>query len=326
MFCCCLTIVGLLAIPIALYFVFTYLSKIPHPPEVLKGKSVLITGCDTGFGNLTALRLDSEGELVVFAGCLTQKGVDSLKSSASSNLIPFLLDVTNRESIESAASFVSKKSPEGLWALINNAGLLRGGLLETTPYEDWRLQFEVNVFGMAMTTKAFIPQLRKIKGSRVINISSIAGRTAVAGMSAYSASKFAVQALSDALRREISVWGTHVVIIQPGIMKTPLYDAPFEKTVDALWDSYSESAKEAYGRDFVAKSFEASKKMVERINGDPQDVVNALCLSVKAKNPAHRISVGKDTPLWVGLSFLPSGFGDLLLRVLAKPPTPAALQ
>eukprot|EP01103_Thecamoeba_quadrilineata_P004996 TRINITY_DN14856_c0_g1_i1.p1 TRINITY_DN14856_c0_g1~~TRINITY_DN14856_c0_g1_i1.p1 ORF type:complete len:329 (-),score=76.69 TRINITY_DN14856_c0_g1_i1:113-1099(-) len=322
---CTLFLVGLVLLAIAISLASSYFHKIPHPPEVLKGKSILITGCDTGFGNLTARRLDSEGQFTIFAGCLTQKGIESLKAGSSQNLIPFLLDVTNGDSIQSAAEMISKKSPEGLWGIINNAGLLRGGLLETTPYEDWKLTFEVNVFGMAMITKALIPHLRKIKGSRVVNISSVAGRTATAGTSAYSASKFAVQALSDALRRELAVWGIHVVIIQPGIMKTPLYDQPFEKTVDAIYDSYSEAAKEAYGRDFAAKSFESAKKLVEKVNGDPNQVVEALTVSVKAKSPPHRLSVGKDTPVWIGLSFLPSGVGDFILSALAKAPVPAAL-
>jgi len=107
-------------------------------------------------------------------------------------------------------------------------------------------------------------------------------------------------------------------------MKTPLYDAPFEKTVDSIFDSYSETAKEAYGREFVAQSLDAAKKLVERVNGDPQQVVDSLCVSVKAKNPPHRLSVGKDAPFWIGLSFLPSGLGDLILATLAKAPKPAA--
>jgi len=327
MLCCCaLFFIGFAILAAALCFAHSSFRKVPHPPEALKGKAVLITGCDTGFGNLTAKRLDSEGHFVVFAGCLTQNGVESLKKEGSQNLIPFLLDITKAESIKNAVDVISTKSPEGLWAIINNAGLLRGGLLETTPYEDWKLTFEVNVFGMAMITRALIPQLRKIKGSRIVNISSVAGRLATAGTSAYSASKFAVQGLSDALRRELAVWGIHVVIIQPGIMKTPLYDAPFDKTVDAIWDTYSDAAKEAYGKEYVAKSFESAKQLVEKVNGDPNLVVDALCLSAKAKNPPHRLSVGKDTPVWIGLSHLVSELGDFLLTLLAKAPKPAALK
>jgi NAD(P)-dependent dehydrogenase (short-subunit alcohol dehydrogenase family) len=324
---CLIGLISVIVVAVVIIFVVDYyISHQPIPSAGLKGKAVLITGCDTGFGRLTAQKLDSEGDFRVFAGCLTQKGVEELKEGATDNLVPFLLDVTSDTSIKSAADFINKESPDGLWAIINNAGLLRGGLLETTSYQDWKLTFEVNVFGMAMITKALIPSLRKIKNSRVVNISSIVGRTAMPGTSAYSASKFAVQGLSDALRRELVDWGVNVVIIQPGIMKTPLYDAPFEKTVDQLWDQYPETAKEAYGKEFVAKSFQKSKDLVTKIGGDPNTVVAALCSVVKAKNPPHRKSIGKDAPFWIVLSLIPSSVGDYILKALNKGNVPLAAQ
>jgi len=316
----------IIAIIVAAIVYDYYITHQPYPSAELKGKSVLITGCDTGFGRMTAQKLDTEGDFQVFAACLTQKGVDELKESGSPNLVPVLLDVTSESSIKAAVEIINEKSPDGLWAIVNNAGLLRGGLLETTTYQDWKLTFEVNVFGMAMITKALIPSLRKVKNSRVVNISSIAGRTAMAATSAYSASKFAVQALSDSLRRELHDWGIQVVIIQPGIMKTPLYDTPFEKTVDQLWDQYPEDAKEAYGKEFVAKSFQKSKDLVTKIAGDPNQVVDALCSVVKAKTPPHRKSVGKDAPFWILLSFLPSSVGDFILKSLNKGNVPLGLQ
>jgi len=316
----------IIAIIVAVILYDYYITTQPYSSAELKGKSVLITGCDTGFGRMTAQKLVSEGDFQIFAACLTQKVVDELNASGSPNLVPVLLDVTSDSSIKAAVEIINEKSPDGLWAIINNAGLLRGGLLETTTYQDWKLTFEVNVFGMAMITRALIPSLRKVKNSRVVNISSIAGRTAMAGTSAYSASKYAVQGLSDALRRELYDWGVQVVIIQPGIMMTPLYDAPFEKTVDQLWDQYPEAAKEAYGKEFVAKSFQKSKDLVKKIAGDPNQVVDVLCSVVKAKTPPHRKSVGKDAPFWVSLSFLPSSVGDFILKSLNKGNIPLALQ
>jgi len=311
------------------YLIIQFRARKTVPSSALKDKSVLITGCDTGFGNLTALKLAANGDIKVFAGCLTKKGLEDLKAKSPQNLIPFPLDVTNQESIENAFDFVKKglTHPEGLWGVINNAGLLRVGLSEVASYDEMKLMFDVNVFGLAMISRRFIPLLRKCKGSRLINIASVAGRLSGQGLGAYAASKFAVEALSDALRRELYCWGVKVVIIEPGVMKTNLYDAPFKDTIDQLWPSIPEDAKEAYGRSYFEKQLEEAKKLLDLVGGNPTKVVDTLVHAVTSEHPPDRIAVGFDSPIWIGLSYLPSFASDFLLRLLEyNHPVPLALQ
>lgn len=289
----------------------------------VKGKSVLITGCDSGFGNRTALRL-AKLDMKVFAGCITTRAVQELNNQ-SPNIVAFLMDVTKEFSIEEAFEKLKKECPEGLWGLINNAGVLRGGPLELAPKEDWKLQFDVNVFGLVDVSRTFLPLLKKAKG-RLVNIASVAGRVSTHDVSAYSASKYAVEAVSDAWRQELKPWGVTVVIIEPGIMKTPLWDVPFDKSVaKKQWDSLSEDKKLAYGEEYFEAGHKAGKEMVEKLGGNPEEVVDALELAVTAARPLHRYTVGKDTPIWIILSYLPSYVFDYIYSLLPHP-IPQALK
>eukprot|EP01101_Sappina_pedata_P002716 TRINITY_DN12931_c0_g1_i1.p1 TRINITY_DN12931_c0_g1~~TRINITY_DN12931_c0_g1_i1.p1 ORF type:complete len:351 (+),score=98.09 TRINITY_DN12931_c0_g1_i1:28-1053(+) len=304
------------------------------PQSLLNGKAILVTGCDTGFGFMTSREIAKNESLTVFAGCLTQKGIEELRSLSPPNLIPFPLDVTSQESIDKAYELVSGwlskngHSPsDGLFALVNNAGVLRAQLVETTPIEEMHLMMNVNVIGMAMMVKKFLPILRNTKNSRIINIASVAGRLACAGIAAYSASKFAVEAFSDSLRREVNVWGVKVSIIEPGIMKTPLYDASIKDTIDKQWNNYSESVRESYGREYFDKMYVSGTKLVEFIGGNPQKVVDSLVWCINSDSPPHRVSVGHDAPFWILLSYLPSWISDVALQIVESGnPIPAAAQ
>jgi len=298
----------------------------------IKSKSVFITGCDTGFGHMLALQLADAG-LTVFAGCLTEAGEAELhekqqKKGTSCKLIPLRLDVSSLESVEQAFEIVKKQLPsnDGLWALVNNAGVLRGGNLETQPISAWTLQLNVNVVGIASMTKTFLPLLRTAKG-RVINIASVAGRLGTSGTSSYNASKFAVEGLSDAWRRELKIWGIKVIVIEPGIMKTPLWDQPFKDAdTDTIWKTLTTEQQQVYGREYFAEAYNAGKDLVTKVGGNPQLVVNAMHTAVTSKWPEPRVAVGYDTPLWLLFASLPVCIADPLLALVVKQPLPAALR
>ncbi|EDO28027.1 predicted protein, partial [Nematostella vectensis] len=135
-------------------------------------KYVLITGCDTGFGRDTAIRLNQMG-FNVFGACLTDKGMKSLKEACSGRLVAFLMDVTKHEQIEAA---YAKRSCYhlGLWALDNNAGYMGLGPLEWFTMDDYKMQADINLWGLIDVTKTFLPLIKVAKG-RVVNFSSIAG-------------------------------------------------------------------------------------------------------------------------------------------------------
>jgi NAD(P)-dependent dehydrogenase (short-subunit alcohol dehydrogenase family) len=194
----------------------------------------LITGASTGIGRATALRLHSSG-WTVLAGVRGQQAGDRLleEAAAPERLIPVTLDVTDRAQIAEAAARVEDlagragragpSSHAGLDALVNNAGIGVGGPLELIAPEEMRKQFDVNVHGQVAVTQAMLPALRRARG-RIVFISSVGGRVAMAFTAPYAASKHAIEALADALRVELHSSGIQVALIEPGSVATPIWD------------------------------------------------------------------------------------------------------
>src|SRR5574341_29762 len=176
---------------------------------------IVITGASTGIGEACALYLDELGYRV-FAGVRRPSDGETLKAKASARLTPVVMDVTDVASIDRAVETVKQAvGSVGLAGLVNNAGIGVGGPLEVVPLADLRKQFEVNVIGQVAVTQAFLPLLRQGRG-RIVNMGSIAGRVVMPFMGPYSASKFALEALTDAMRLEFQPWGIQVSIVEPG--------------------------------------------------------------------------------------------------------------
>jgi NAD(P)-dependent dehydrogenase (short-subunit alcohol dehydrogenase family) len=171
----------------------------------------LVTGTSTGIGRAIAVHLDRRGFEVL-------AGVRRLED-APPGLEPILLDVTSEVNIAAAAQRVGGQ----LHALVNNAGIAVNGPIELAPVHEWRRQFEVNLIGQVAVTRALLPALLAA-GGRVVNISSISGRAALPMIGPYSASKFALEAMTDTLRREVGPQGVRVVSIEPGGIATPVWE------------------------------------------------------------------------------------------------------
>jgi len=184
-------------------------------------RSVLITGASKGIGRATALHLDRLG-WQVFAGVRQDKDADALRRDGSERLVPLLLDVTDGAAIRAAAWQVEQAAPHGLDGLVNNAGIVVAGPLEIVPLDEFRRQLEVNTVGALAVTQGFLPQIHEA-GGRIVNVSSINGRVATPFAGAYAASKFALEAASDALRMELRHFGIPVVVVQPGAIQTPIW-------------------------------------------------------------------------------------------------------
>jgi len=176
-------------------------------------KSVLITGASSGIGKETALYLDEMG-FKVFAAVRNEEDASSLKEEASKKLTTIMLDVRDEDSIEAAFLKISKEKEYPFWGLINNAGIGMRSVLEIIPKDEFKNVFDINVVGLHSVTRIFLPLLRKNKG-RIVNIGSEAGFMAGAGGGAYSASKFAVRALTDAFRLEMIPFGVFVSYVAP---------------------------------------------------------------------------------------------------------------
>lgn len=183
-----------------------------------KREVVVITGCDTGFGELTSRQLQQMGFHVV-AVCVTPEGVQRLTDVVS---LPLLADVTKDVDIENISVKVRDyllKHNVKLWGVVCNAGIGNSGAFDWISSETFRRVIEVNFFGVVNVTKALLPYLKKNKNSRIVNLSSVAGFLSAPMMSAYDASKHAVEGYAKALRAEMKAWNIHVSNVNPGFMR-----------------------------------------------------------------------------------------------------------
>ncbi|MCA9918235.1 MAG: SDR family oxidoreductase [Anaerolineales bacterium] len=261
-------------------------------------KVVLITGASSGLGRACAAHLVAKG--------FTVFGTSRQPVEMPAGVQPIALDVTNDVSVEQAVTAVLKKAPR-LDVLVNNAGMGIAGSVEETSLEEARRQFEVNFFGVMRLCQLVIPVMRGQGNGRIVNISSLAGEIGLPFQGLYSASKFALEGLSEALRLELKPFDIQVVVIQPGDFRTRFTAS--RSVVDAAQQS------QAYGPRFAT----ALKRYVtEENNGaDPQLVAELLHRIIIAQSPRFRYQVGAwSQRFFVGLRpFLPD---KLFTRLLAN--------
>ena len=256
-------------------------------------RTAVVTGASTGIGEACAMRLDRHGWRV-FAGVRKDADGERLKQQASDRLTPIMLDVTDEAQIAAAKEAVKAAVGEaGLAGLVNNAGIVVPGPVEFLTPQDLRQQLEVNVIGQMAVTQAFLPLIRKARG-RVVNIGSIAGRMATPFTGAYSASKFAMEALTDSLRMELRPWGIHVAVVEPGSIATPIWGKA-QTTADELERNLPEEGMRLYGEAFAAMR-KAAKKF-EEAGIPPDEVAKFVEHALTAKRPKTRYVVGRDAQI-----------------------------
>ena len=251
--------------------------------------TVMITGSSTGIGAATAGRLADDG-FSVFAGVRSEADAKAVREHPSGALTPLLIDITSAAMIDAAAKKVaSAVGDRGLAGIVNNAGIVRPGPLEFQPMEDFRAQLEVNLFGHLAVTQAFLPLIRQGHG-RIVNIGSIGGRLVLPLHGAYSASKFAMEAVSDALRLELRQWGIHVSLVDPGGSKSAIFDKTLA-SIDEMAQGLHDRGIDAYDA-----QIEAITALVEKTadDADPADhVARAVADALTAKRPKTRYLAGK---------------------------------
>ena len=279
--------------------------------------AVVVTGASTGIGAACALDFAVRG-MTVFAGVRDPQAGEALAAKGGPSLIPIMLDVTDERSIMRSTEMVQRVVGEGgLGGLVNNAGIVIGSPLEVIPLSQLRKQLEVNVIGQIAVTQAFLPLLRRGRG-RIVNMGSIAGRGTIPLLGPYSASKFALEALTDALRMELQPWGIQVSIIEPGAIATPLWEKSAKEARD-IESSVSEDAKALYG-EAVVRIREAIAQAAQRAI-PPDAVVRAVHHALTAVHPRTRYLVGTDAKLraWM-VKWLPDRVQDRLLGWALKYP------
>lgn len=273
--------------------------------------AVVVTGASSGIGEACALRLDRRG-FTVFAGVRKADDGEALKSQASPRLSPLMIDVADDASIANAAKTVGDAvGASGLAGLVNNAGVVLPGPLEYLPIADLRAQLEVNVIGQVAVTQAFLPMIRAGHG-RIVNIGSIGGKVAPPFMGAYGASKFAMEALTDALRIELSPWGIHVAIIEPGAIDTRIWGKGLAAG-DALLETMPAEVENRYGEAIAALKRRAKKNSEDGI--PPEEVAKAVSHALSSKKPKTRYVVGRDAQIQAMLARIaPDTLRDRLIK------------
>jgi NAD(P)-dependent dehydrogenase (short-subunit alcohol dehydrogenase family) len=255
--------------------------------------TALITGASTGIGRATALRLVAAG-WTVFAGVRSRHDADRLASEApGGRLRPLILDVTDLEQIRQAAGRVSElggdeSSPGRLDALVNNAGVGFGGPLELIHPDDLRKQFDVNVLGQIAVTQALLPALRAAHG-RIVFISSIGGRVAMAYTAPYAASKHALEAIGDALRVELATSHVQVALIEPGSVATPIWDKARESGEQIVVPPQLQSQ---YGH--VPEAMDKTMQNTAKRGVPPEQVAETIQRALTARRMKSRYVIGRD--------------------------------
>jgi NAD(P)-dependent dehydrogenase (short-subunit alcohol dehydrogenase family) len=270
---------------------------------------VLISGSSTGIGRACALRLDRSG-FKVFAGVRNRGDAEALEAEASERLEPVILDVTDEVTIEATRERIEEVTGGRLAGLVNNAGIVVAGPIETLDLDGLRRQLEVNLTGQVAVTQAFLPQLRAARG-RVVLMASIGGRMSLPYMSPYHASKFALEAIGDSLRQEVQQFGVGVSIVEPGAIATPFWGKGTSQ-VEPMLESMTAEQRELYEPPALA-AVEAARKTEAR-GIAPDRVAKAVEHALTASRPKTRYLVGVDARVQaVARKLLPDRLLDRLV-------------
>jgi NAD(P)-dependent dehydrogenase (short-subunit alcohol dehydrogenase family) len=276
--------------------------------------SVLITGAGRGIGRATALRLARAGWTVYGTVRQEADGAELVAAAAGREVHPLQLDVTDDAGIAALGASL----PERLDAIVNNAGIVVSGPLESLSADDLREQFEVNVVGAVALTNAVLPRLRASRG-RIVFVSSLSGIVSTPMTGAYNASKFAIEAIADAWRLELRQWGVKVVLVEPAMTDTDLWrNAP--ETLEAEAAAMSDEHRDLYGGHLAGMRRTIPK--IQKLAKPVDTVAAAIERALTAAKPKARYPVGVDVRIQAALSGVtPTRVSDAVNGKLTGTPT-----
>ncbi|XP_054165427.1 17-beta-hydroxysteroid dehydrogenase type 6-like [Oppia nitens] len=302
-------------------------------------RAVLVTGCDSGFGNALAQTLNEHG-FRVYATVLDtdSDGAKKLLTSARFDGMTTVLrmDVTSDDEVNAVYEQIAKElqqNGEKLWAVVNNAGIFTMGPVDWGTIDSYKRVFEVNTFGTVRVSRTFLPLIRQSKG-RIVNLVSVAGRFTAPSLAIYSMSKHAIISFSDALRRESRKWGVKVSTIEPTTYKTPMSTADYlTDQLDRLWNETTESVQQVYGQEFYSSLKGKNAKALSSygIGEDINEVIDRMVDAVRSPDPQIRYVCAPK--LWkiklflIIAQYFPTEFYDLICehRMGQQSPKPASL-
>ena len=284
-----------------------------------RSDTVLISGASSGIGLASALHLNQQG-YTVFAGVRSQEDGDKIKAKALNpqTFFPVILDITQAEDISRVAAAIEnwlQRFPASTLSLVNNAGVVLSGPMEFIPIGKLKYQFDINVFGHIELTQAILPLMRQHHTGKpmgkIIMISSISGLHVTPFVGPYAASKFALEAFSDALRQELYPWNIPVVLVEPGSIQTPLWKKA-KNTAAEMLNEYPAEALPLYQRAYELMQKASAEAEAEGIGVEPVAVLIHRILS--ESKPKSRYLIGRETQFIPLLRFLPDSWLDSLLR------------
>ncbi|KHN76524.1 Short-chain dehydrogenase/reductase family 9C member 7 [Toxocara canis] len=308
---------------LVLYYLVKYFLELPKVANLTE-KVIFITGCDTGFGRLLAVKCAERG-MKVFAGCLTKEGERSLKSEGEEthgSIRTMHLDVTNQESIEKAVVFTEMQLSGGLqlWALVNNAGFFAlHGPDDWCTIEDYEHSLRINTLGHIRVIHAFRHLLERSKG-RIVTVTSADGRLTTAGAIAYSVAEFATEAYISALRKELRSFGITCCIIELGTFRTEFTDsAAINGRLNSSWEKLTHKKKVKYGEEYKSNYIASvDRRIQQHASSCLNCVVNTYFHAITARYPRFRYRCGCDAHFAALISHLPDAIADAISVTFAK--------
>lgn len=270
-------------------------------------KAVLITGCSSGIGRATALYLVKQG-WTVYATARKIENPGDLEQ-AGCHVLP--LDVTDEASMQSAVASV-EQAEGAVGVLINNAGYSQSGAIESVAIARVRQQFETNVFGLVQMTQLVLPGMRRQRWGKIVNLSSMGGRLTFPGGGFYHSTKYAIEALTDALRFEVAGFGVDAILIEPGLIRSNFGD----RAVSSIDSATVSDDPYATFNTQVAKATRDSYERgpLARLGGTPENVAQTIAQAIASPHPKARYTVTPSARLLITLrQILPDNVWDRFL-------------
>ena len=280
-------------------------------------RAVLVTGCSSGIGRATALRLAGAG-WPVYASA---RRPESLEDLGAAGCRPLALDVTDEESMAQAVAAIEDEHG-AVGVLVNNAGFSQSGAMETVPMAEVRRQFETNVFGPVRLSQLVLPGMRAQGWGRIVVIGSMGGRLTFPGGGYYHATKYALEALSDALRFEVAGFGIDVALIEPGFIRSGFSAAAASSIAAEPAPLPAGDPYKAFTEGLIASTRGVyDRGPLARLAGSPDDVARVVLEAVTAERPKARYPVTASARLLLGLRrLLPDRAWDAFLARQFVPP------
>lgn len=259
---------------------------------------IVVTGASTGMGAATVKELARRG-FHVLAGVRREADAEALRGLGIEGIEPCILDITVESDVATIADRVTRDPlHRPLRALVNNAGIAINAPVETLPMGEWRRQFEVNLFGHIAMTQALLSALLNSSGT-VVNISSVGGKFALPTYGAYAGSKFALEAVSDALRREVSDVGIKVVIVEPGAVKTEMAERGIA-TAEGLEADMTSAQRARYGD--LSAAIAGQARSFNETGASAEHAATVIAKAATASHPRTRYTIGRDAAILVRIT------------------------